>query len=94
MESLGKSKGQNPSFWPRDIRRSSFHHDTPKASPCMFILSSSQTSKEDFLSATGLPRAHNGQCLELKVQTLVELNHNILVRDVERIFSAVKFVCL
>ena len=35
----------------------------PKAFQHMFILLSSQTSKEGFLSANGLPREYHGPCL-------------------------------
>ena len=61
-------------FWPRDFPSDSIHHDSPKAFPHIFILLSSRTSKEEFIAANGLLR-------ELKVQTLVELNPNILVQD-------------
>ena len=63
--------------------RDSIHHDTSKAFPHIFILLSSWSSKEGFLSANGLPREYHGQCLQLKVQTLVEANPDILFRDVE-----------
>ena len=50
------------------------------------ILLASQTSKEGLLQANGLPREYHGQCLSFAGQTLVLLNPNILVRDVERIY--------
>ena len=48
------------------------------------ILSASRTSKEGFLSADGLPREFHGLYLSFAGQTLVEVNPNILVRDLER----------
>ena len=69
---------------PRDFPRDSIHHDTPKAFPHIFILSSSRTSKEGFL----FPMVSLGTPLEngegMKPSPLVELNPNMLVRDVER----------
>ena len=71
-------------FWPRDFPRDSIHHDTPKAFPHIFILLSSRTSKEGFL----FPMVSLGTPLEngegMKPSPLVELNPNMLVRDVER----------
>ena len=61
---------------PRDFPRDSIQHDTPKAFPHIFILSSSQTSEEGFL----FPMVSLGTPL---VSPLVELNPNMLVRDVE-----------
>ena len=48
------------------------------------------TSEEGFLSANGLPRGYHGQYLSFAGQTLVEVNPNILVRDVERMYISVK----
>ena len=48
-------------FWPRDFPRDSIHHDTPKAFPHIFILLSSRTSKEEFLSVNGLLMKYCGQ---------------------------------
>ena len=69
---------------PQDLPTHSIHHHTPKAFPFNVILSASRTSKDGFLSANGLPREYHGQYLSFTEQTLVELNPNILVRDVER----------
>ena len=69
---------------PREVPRHSIHRDTPKAFPYNVILLASRPSKEGFLSANGLPREYHGQYLSFAGQTLVELNPNILVRDVER----------
>ena len=40
--------------------RDSIHHDTPKALPHIFILYSSRTSKEGFLSVNGLFKEYRG----------------------------------
>ena len=64
--------------------RNSIHHDTPKAFPHIFILLSFRTSKEGFLSANGVPRNTSCQYAGNGFPTLVELNPNILIRDVER----------
>ena len=56
----------------------------PKAFPHIFILSSSRTNKEGFLSAIGslgVPM-ENGE--GMKPYILVEFNPNMLVLDVER----------
>ena len=66
--------------WSQDFPMDSIHNDTPKDFPNTFILSSSRTSKEVFLSGNGHPREYHGQCLYRKVQTLIELNPNILVQ--------------
>ena len=71
-------------FWRRDIPRDSIHHDTPKAFSHIFILLSSQTSKEGYLFpmvSLGTP-LENGE--DMKPSPLIQLNPNMLVRDVER----------
>ena len=60
-------------FWPRDLFKHSIQH------ALMFF-----PSKEGFLSAYGLPKDYHGQFLSFAGQTLVKLNPNILVWDVER----------
>ena len=80
-----KPEGRRPKdFWLRDFPRDSIHIDTPKAFPNIFILSSSWTSKEGFL----FPMVSLGTPLEngegMKPSPLVELNPNMVVRDLER----------
>ena len=82
---LPRPKPEGPErVWPRDFLRDSIHHDTPKAFPHIFILSTSRTSKEGFL----FPMVSLGTPLEngegMKPSPLVELNPNMLVRDVEK----------
>ena len=60
MESLGKFPRSKPH---RDFPRDSIHHDTLKAFPPIFILSSSRTCKEGFCSANGLPREYHGKAM-------------------------------
>ena len=76
-----------------DFPRKSIHHDTPKAFPHILILLSSRTSEEGFLFPTvslGTP-LENGE--GTKPSSLVELNPNIVVRDVERMFTNVVVYC-
>ena len=71
-------------FGPKDIPRDYICHDTPKAFPHIFIILSSQTSKEEFLFimvSLGTPM-ENGE--GMKPPPLVELNPNMLGWDVER----------
>ena len=68
---------------PRDLLRDSIDHDTPPAFPNLFIFSSSQTSKAWFFKTM----VYVCHFLKLKVQTLKEWNPDILVRDVERMYS-------
>ena len=79
-EGAADSKG----FWPRDFLRNSIPYDTPKAFPHTFILSSSRSSKEGFIfSMVSLgPPLENGD--GMKPSPLVELNADIVVRDVKR----------
>ena len=60
-------------FWPRDFPRDSIHNDTRKAFPHTFILSSSRTSKEGFLSANGVPRDTIGKRVEHEALTMVRV---------------------
>ena len=69
---------------PQEVPRDSIRHD-PKAFPHIFIILSSRTCKEGFLSANGLSREYHGQYIGHGFPILVELNPNILVRHVERI---------
>ena len=72
LESLGKSQGQNPrgaspeGFWPRDT----IHHDTPKAFPHIFIISSSRTGKEGILS---VPRDTIKKCRGHEAPSIVRV---------------------
>ena len=69
---------------PRDFPRDSIYHDTPKVFPHFFILKSSRTSKEGFLfpMVSLVAPLENGE--GMKPLPLVEVNPNMLVRDVER----------
>ena len=95
MECLGRSLGQNPAEEPQTL--SVFGRETsqgtpftmipPRHFPYNVIPSVSWTRKEGFISANGLPREYHGQCVSFAGQILVELNPNILVRDVERMYN-------
>ena len=74
------------------FRRTPFTMVPPRLFPYNVILLASWTSKERFLSFNGLPREYHGQYLSFAGQTLVELNPNILVRGVERMY--VQYMCL
>ena len=96
MESLGKSqrrnlRGRRPQgFWPRDFLRDAIHHDTPKAFPHILILFPPGPVKRDFLhchQTQPAPREYHTQYYIVEVQTLVELNPNKQVRDVERMYN-------
>ena len=69
------------------VPRDSIHHDTPKAFPHIFILLTSRTSKEGFLSANGVPGDTTGNYAGHGFPILVEINSNMVVRDVERMNS-------
>ena len=71
-------------FWPPDLPRHFIHHGTPNDFPYNVILLAFWTSEEGFLSVNGLPREYHGQYLSFAGQTLVKLNPNIIVREVER----------
>ena len=59
----------------------------PKGFSHIFILLASRTSKEGFISANGIPRQYHGHFTGHGFPILVELNPNILVWHVERMYS-------
>ena len=96
MESLVSFQGPNQrgrrpqGFLAADLLRDSIHHDTHKAFPHILILLSSRTRKDGFLSANGVPWGSIGKLRWHEALILVELNPNMLVRDVERMMIGVE----
>ena len=70
------------------------HHDTPKAFTHIFILSSSRTSKEGSVFPVVSLGTPLGNRKGMKPSPLVELNPNMLVRDVESMDTGGHVQCL